>query len=76
MSRAHSCGDLGTLSFPPSSSKSVMLAMADKDIDVKLANGILTKPQCQISKRSASDVRFSNRPFGVKHFQTVHVAVC
>ena len=22
------------------------------------------------------DVRFSNRPFGVKHFQTVHVAVC
>jgi hypothetical protein len=22
------------------------------------------------------NVRFSNRPFGVKHFQTVHVAVC
>jgi hypothetical protein len=21
---------------------------------------------------SASDVRFSNRPFGVKHFQTIH----
>jgi hypothetical protein len=28
-----------------------------------------------ISERSA-DVCFSNRPFGVKHFQTVHVAVC
>ena len=25
---------------------------------------------------SLNDVRFSNRPFGVKHFQTVHVAVC
>jgi 3-oxoadipate enol-lactonase len=26
--------------------------------------------------RRCLDVRFSNRPFGVKHFQTVHVAVC
>jgi hypothetical protein len=25
---------------------------------------------------AAAHVRFSNRPFGVKHFQTVHVAVC
>jgi hypothetical protein len=32
-------------------------------------------PKADIVQRGGY-VRFSNRPFGVKHFQTVHVAVC
>jgi hypothetical protein len=32
-------------------------------------------PKADIAKHDRH-VRFSNRPFGVKHFQTVHVAVC
>ena len=36
---------------------------------VKISPDELSHPQ---SRAHATDVRFSNRPFGVKHFQTVH----
>src|SRR5580704_11381671 len=32
----------------------------------------LPRPSSTLPKRTSSNVRFSNRPFGVKHFQTIH----
>jgi hypothetical protein len=41
------------------------------------SNTIFKRELCTASQLDRrADVRFSNRPFGVKHFQTVHVAVC